>query len=274
MTTTADVATLSNWISHATRRLSHAGVPSPRHDAERLAAHGLGIRWGQLWARLDDAVHPDELEPLCGRRASGEPLGYILGSVEFFGLEITCGPGVLVPRPETETLVDVALELISGVSSPSVCDVGTGSGAVAIAIAVQRPDARVTGTDISADALAWAERNTSKHSCRVELVAGSIPGAAFDLVVSNPPYVPDGALVPADVAAEPPEAVFAGPRGDEMLVWLAEQAGAHKAMALEVGTPEQAASIEQVLARFGVTGIRNDHTDRPRVVWMRRRRPQ
>jgi release factor glutamine methyltransferase len=270
MTISAETLTLSEWLARATTRLSEAGCESPRFDAERLAAHGLGINWGGLWSRMRDEVDRPALDALCARRAIGEPLGYILGSVEFYGLDIACGPGALVPRPETETLVDVALELIADIPSPSVCDVGTGSGAIAIAIAARRADAHVVGTDTSDAALAWAERNVWAHSSNVTLMRGSIPRSGFDLVVSNPPYVAVGAPLPRDVMREPYEAVFAGSRGDEMLRWLVEEAPAHGAIALEVGTPDQAELIEQLLRAFGRTGIRQDNTDRPRVVWMRK----
>src|SRR5262249_14566314 len=125
MTISAETPALSDWIKRAATRV-------PRHEAERLAAHALGVGWSALWGRLDEPVDSDRLDALCERRANGEPLAYITGSVVFYGLEIACGPGVLVPRPETETLVDVALELIDGVREPSVFDVGTGTGAIAI----------------------------------------------------------------------------------------------------------------------------------------------
>ena len=270
MTIRSDAGTPAAWISLAATRLSAAGIVSPRHDAERLAAHALGVTWSGLWKRMLEPVDTAALDELCERRAGGEPLGYILGSVEFYGLEIACGRGVLVPRPETETLVDVALELIAGLTSPVVYDVGTGTGAVAIAIATRRRDARVFGTDVSTEALEWARRNAAAHGGAVTLVEGSMPRRGVDLVVSNPPYITDGTPLPRDVMAEPHEALFAGPRGDEMLVALAADAHRHKAVAFEVGTPAQADEVERLLARYGTTDIRSDHTGRPRVVCMRR----
>jgi len=207
---------------------------------------------------------------LLSRRLHGEPLAYIVGSVVFYGLEIGCGPGVLVPRPETETLVDVALELIAGVRAPKVCDVGTGTGCVAIAIARQRPDAIVQATDISLDALAWAKRNVARHAVDVELVHGSLPRRGCDLVVSNPPYIALGTKLPADLGAEPDEALFAGPRGDEMLLLLAEEAKRHRAAAFEVGTPDQADAMVSLLSQLGTAGVRDDHTNRPRCVWLKK----
>jgi release factor glutamine methyltransferase len=284
--TTSDLrvtTTLSAWVADATTQLQDAGSPSPRVEAERLAAHALGVSWSDLWSRMREEVDASTLDGVLSRRVRGEPLAYIEGAVVFCSLEIACGPGVLVPRPETETLVDVALELIAEVASPVVCDVGTGSGAIAIAIGKQRADAQVWATDISAGAIAWAERNARAHASNIEFGRGdllrSMPPrlrGGIDLVVSNPPYVPDGANLPADVGAEPPEALFAGPRGDEVLERLAREAPewltATGSLALEVGTPAQADRMASLLSRIGRTGIRRDATDRPRVVWMRRRR--
>src|SRR4029077_13473307 len=154
---TADLrvaSTLSAWIAEATERLRAAGSPSPRAEAERLAPHAMGVDGGDLGPRMSESVDSSVLAAPLSRRLNGEPLAYILGSVVFYGLEIECGPGVLVRGPEPETLVDVALELIAGVRAPKVCDVGTGTGCVAIAIATRRPDAIVRATDISLDALA------------------------------------------------------------------------------------------------------------------------
>ncbi|HYZ92480.1 MAG TPA: HemK/PrmC family methyltransferase [Actinomycetota bacterium] len=275
----ADALTLSGWLHDAEEVLRTAGCPSPRFDAERLAAHGLGLAWGDLWTRLRDELDPARLDGLLDRRRSGEPFGYIVGSVVFCGIEIECGPGVLVPRPETETLVDVALELIAERESPVVVDIGTGTGAVAIAIARARPDAEVWAADLSQDAVRYAERNVRGTNTRVRVVQGDLYDALptelerrCDLVVSNPPYVPLGAEVGFDVGAEPHEAVYAGPVGDEMLKRLADGAarwvsrGGH--IAYEIGSPSQ--GRYDLPEDFGPWTTRFDHTGRPRVVWARR----
>jgi release factor glutamine methyltransferase len=265
---------LSEWIARAASRLHATRAASPRADAERLAAHALGVSWSELWTRMESEVDAQSLDAVLVRRLSGEPLAYIEGSVVFHGIEIACGPGVLAPRPETETLVDVALELIDGVESPIVCDIGTGSGAVAVAVAAGRPDARVIATDISKRAIVWAERNA--HGRGIELRHGdlfaAIPGGLrgrIDLVVSNPPYVPDGADLPDDVMAEPHEALFAGPSGTDVLRRLAAETPAwlapNGALAAEVGTPEQAKWFCELVGGRIVA----DQTGRPRVVWMR-----
>lgn len=280
----ADDLTLTEWIRDAERLLARAGVASPRNDAERLAALGLGLEWRELWTRLrapiDDASR-SRLDDVLARRCSGEPLAYLVGSVVFCGAELVCGPGVLVPRPETETLVDVALELIAERRAPTVVDVGTGTGAIAIAIARARPDARVCATDVSPVALDYAARNVASTGVSVELLRGDLFFAlpddlsgAVDLVVSNPPYIPDDFALPADVLAEPLEALRAGSRGDEVLVRLVDGCASWLntggALAVEVGTPDQAASLTETLGNFAQTGVRDDGTGRPRVVWAKR----
>jgi release factor glutamine methyltransferase len=268
---------VSTWVDLACRRLGEAGVAAPRFDAERIAAHVYGLTWSELKQRLitgdlrEDKRH--ELEAALRRRLGGEPLAYIEGSRVFYGLELACGPGVLVPRPETETLVDVALELLEGVADPVVVDLGTGSGAIALAIASKRPDAEVIATDISEEALAYARRNAAALQLDVWFAAGDLYEAVpeevkgrVDLVVGNPPYVPDGAGLPADVHAEPRVAVFGGEIGNDLLEQVV--GGAHEwlreggAIALEIGEPYQTGVLPGAV-------VRNDHTDRPRVIWRR-----
>ena len=153
---------LDRWIRLATFRLAGAGIELARFEAERLAAHGIGVRWADVWTsrhRTIDVSVTAKLDRLVARRVSGEPLAYIEGSRGFYGLELACGPGVLVPRPETEVVVEVALDLIADLRDPCVVDIGTGSGAISLAIAPQRADAEVVATDLSEEALAYARRN-------------------------------------------------------------------------------------------------------------------
>jgi release factor glutamine methyltransferase len=269
---TTDIA---SWLRAATERLSEADVASPRFDAERLAAHALGVTWSDLWTREGELAENDvrELESTLRRRLAGEPLAYIEGSRVFYGLELECGPGVLVPRPETEVLVDVSLEMIDGVERPVVVDIGTGSGAIGLAIASKRPDAEVVATDVSAEALAYARRNAKKHSLDVwfgegdlfEAVPDTLRGRV-DVIVSNPPYVPDGAGVPNDVKSEPAVAVFGGEIGNDVLGRLVDGARTWLrtggALVLEIGEPYQADVMEGA-------EIRDDMTGRPRVIWRR-----
>ena len=265
------------WLGGASARLGAAGVMTPRFDAERLAAYALGVSWSDLVQRLDEPLDDptlSTLERVLARRAGGEPLAYIERVRGFYGLDLVCGPGVLVPRPETETVVDVALELIAGVTNPVVVDIGTGTGAIALAIASQRSDAEVVATDISDDALAYARANANALGLDVWFAPGDLFDAVpselrgrVDLVVSNPPYVRDGTDLPPDVRAEPAMALFAGPDGTDVLnrilanakAWLKPGGGA---IVLEIGDEEQARMV---------TGgeVRTDITGRPRVVWAR-----
>ncbi len=267
---------LRMWIGGASERLGHAGVMTPRFDAERLASYALGVRWSDLVLRLDDPLDESTLrtlERVLVRREGGEPLAYIERVRGFYGLDLACGPGVLVPRPETETLVDVALELIDGVTKPVVVDLGTGTGAIALAIASHRPDAEIVATDISDDALSYARANANALGSDVWFASGDLFDAVpdelrgrVDLLVSNPPYVRAGTELPPDVRAEPPIALFAGPDGTDVLERIVSGAPAWMkpggAIVLEIGDGSQASMV---------TGgeVRMDLAGRPRVVWAR-----
>jgi release factor glutamine methyltransferase len=180
-------------VREAERQLAEAGVPTPRADAELIVAHTLGLSRSALYA----AARPVEAEPLralLDRRLQREPLAYVLGEWGFRRLTLAVDARVLVPRPETEMVVERCLTLLGELESPRVLDVGTGSGAIALAVADEHPGARVIGVDISAEALAVARANARRHGLddRVafrhgDLLAG-LPGP-FDLVASNPPYV-------------------------------------------------------------------------------------
>jgi release factor glutamine methyltransferase len=264
------------WVGGASARLGSAGVMAPRFDSERLAAHVLGVSWSDLMLRLDeplDASTLRTLERVLARRAAGEPLAYIEGVRGFYGLELGCGPGALVPRPETETVVDVVLELIADVPSPVVVDIGTGTGAIALAIASQRSDAEVVATDISDDALAYARDNAKALGLDVWFAHGDLFDAVpdelrgrVDLIASNPPYVREGAELPPDVRAEPDVALFAGADGTDVLRRIAAGAGGWLkrggALVLEIGDAEQACIVPNGT-------VCNDLTGRPRVVWTR-----
>ncbi len=280
----AEATTLSSLVRDATERLSAAGIASARWESERLVAHALGIDWGEIWVRLREEAGEQtsrKLDESVRRRAAGEPLAYILCSTIFFGREIAVGPGVLVPRPETETLVEAALDLVADLPDPHIVDVGTGSGAVAIALAFERSGAEVWGTDISEHALEWAERNVRSAGVDVRLVAGdlfqAIPDGmrgGFDLVVSNPPYIAEGTDLPADVRAEPDRALFAGSDGNDVLLRLARESAAWLrnggCLAVEVGRPEQADTVIDALASWRDVAVREDRAGRPRVVTARR----
>ena len=181
------------------RLLASAAQTIDRRDAELLLAAATARTRTQLIAFAREPV-PDaavaRFEALCARRAAGEPVAYLLGRREFWSLEFEVGPAVLVPRPETELLVERALALVTAPAA-SVADLGTGSGAIAIAIATERPLWRLVATDTSADALALARRNGDKLAAgRVEFLRGDwfapLAGRRFDALLSNPPYIAAG----------------------------------------------------------------------------------
>ena len=194
-------------VKDAAATLAAAGVPAPEWDAERLLRHVLGWDRAALVANPDRVVPEPEAErfrALVRRRASREPLQYILGTQAFWKHEFLVTPAVLIPRPETELLVETSLELLKDVERPLIVDVGTGSGCIALSLAAERPDAEVHAIDISAPALAVARENARRlglegrvafhHGDLLEPVAHL--AGRIDLVVSNPPYVdPDGPRV-------------------------------------------------------------------------------
>ena len=192
--------TVREAIAEAERRLAAAGVDTPRVDAELLVAHVLGVSRTQLYADLDREV--DGLEPLLVRREAREPLAYVLGEWGFRRLTLKTDARALVPRPETEIVVERALALLDGAPAPRVLDVGVGSGAIALALKDERPDAHVTGVDESEAALALARENAARLGLDVDLRVGGLEAAqdGWDLVVSNPPYVEHARRPPAGAA--------------------------------------------------------------------------
>jgi release factor glutamine methyltransferase len=230
------VSTIRELLGPARTYLEGKGVPSPKLDAEYLLAHVLGVPRLELYLDHDRPLELAEvaaLRELIRRRGRREPLAYVLGSWSFYGLELHCDARALVPRPETEILVERCLALLSGAERPAIADVGTGTGAIALALASRLPEASVTAIDISPDALALAAENAALNGLaeRVELLQGDLlaPVAErqFDLIASNPPYVAEGESVDTEVAAyEPPQAVFAADEGRAIHKRLAADAAA------------------------------------------------
>lgn len=235
-TTSAD--DIGGWLRRA-RALLTPVSESPALDAELLLARALGRDRSWLLAHRDEPPDADALaqaEAWLARRAAGEPLAYITGIREFWSLEFNVTPAVLIPRPDTEILVERALELIPAGQPCRVADLGTGSGAIAIAIASERAAAEVTATDESEEALAVARRNAARLvPGRIRFVAGdwfaALGGERFDLVVSNPPYVAeaDPALADAAIACEPRRALAAGADGLDDIRRIAAALPAHLA---------------------------------------------
>jgi release factor glutamine methyltransferase len=220
--------------------LSEHGSPTPRLDAELLIGHALGLPRIELYTNFDRPLDEPELAAcrvLLERRGRREPVAYILGRWGFHGLDLAVDGRVLVPRPETEVLVERCLALLDGLRAPRFADVGTGSGAIALAVKAARPDASVTATDVSADALAVARTNAAALGLEVELVETDLLAGVegrFAVVASNPPYIGEGemaALEPEVAEYEPRLATVAGPSGTEVLERLVAAAPA----ALEPG---------------------------------------
>jgi release factor glutamine methyltransferase len=236
--------------------LLHA-LARPQTDRAWLLAHDGDA--------LDGAVQRKFLA-LAQRRAAGEPLAYLVGTKEFFGMTLQVDARVLVPRPDTETLVQWALDCAADLSAPTLLDLGTGSGAIALALQQQRPDAQVTAVDASADALAVARANATRLALPVRFVQGHwLDGmeGQFDVIASNPPYVADGDPHLAALAHEPLQALTAGADGLDDLRAIVAQAAAHLRpggwLLLEHGY-NQAAAVRALLvaAGFGAVQSRTD----------------
>ena len=208
---------LADAVREATDVLAEAGVPSPRADAELLAEHLLGVGLGRLRAlMLGDTPAPDGYRELIAERARRIPLQHITGVAHFRYLELAVGPGVFIPRPETESVVQLVIDRLQGQARPKVVDLGTGSGAIAGSIALEVPGAEVHAVEFSEFAHAWAARNLLPLG--VHLVRGDLRDAlpehngTFDVVVSNPPYIPAEAVPnePEVALHDPPEALYGG----------------------------------------------------------------
>lgn len=208
---------LADAVREGTAVLAAAGVPSPRADAELLAEHLLGVGLGRLRAlMLGDTAAPDGYDELIAERARRIPLQHITGTAHFRYLELAVGPGVFIPRPETESVVQLVIDRLRGQAHPKVVDLGTGSGAIAGSIAHEVPGAEVHAVEFSEFAHAWAARNLLPLG--VHLVRGDLRDAlpehngTFDVVVSNPPYIPAEAVPnePEVALHDPPEALYGG----------------------------------------------------------------
>jgi len=275
------VLELLRWTS---QHFGSLGIETARLDAECLLAFALGVDRLKLYVDFDKPVSRDEragFRALVRRRADERvPVALLLGHKEFWSLSLRMAPGVLIPRPETERLVEVALDLFPDPDAElNILDLGTGSGAIALALASERPRARVTASDASPRALDAARANAASLGLgeRVRFLAGRwfepVRGERFDLVVSNPPYVAESArqsLAP-ELAHEPPEALFAGPDGLSDLRELCAGVGAVLApgggFALEISS-EQAGPVADWCREAGLLDVvvSRDLANRPRVV--------
>ena len=234
------MTTLREEMAGATASLAEVGCESPRLDAELLLAHVLGVGRAELVIRGGEEAGADDRTrylALLTRRAKREPIAYILGHRDFRHLTLAVDPRVLIPRPETEFLVEVGLTLEDGLR---VADVGTGSGAVALALKHERPDLELVGVDISSGALSVARMNAQRLGLEVEWAeADLLDGISCEAVLANLPYIADDDLLPPEVALyEPPRALLGGKDGLDLVRRLIEQVGQRPGVmlvALEIG---------------------------------------
>lgn len=268
---------IADAITATTARLQ-AVSESARLDAEILIARAIDMPRSYLFAHPEDELDErayGRLEDTVQRRMSGEPMAYISGFKEFWSLELMVTPATLVPRPETEILVDRALREIPRNADWPILDLGTGSGAIALAIASDRPLCMITATDISADALAVAEQNARQlQLCNLEFLRGDwiapVAGRTFRIIASNPPYVREGDPYLEALQAEPSLALTAGPRGLEAIETLARDCrsiiDAEGMLFVEHGAGQREA-VADILATYGWQSIRcyDDLAGLPRV---------
>jgi release factor glutamine methyltransferase len=273
------VSLLLDEIRRAAARLAEAEVDSPRADAEQLAAHVHGVGRGELHMVPDDAFDV-RFWAAVDRRAAREPLQHITGEAHFRYLELSIGPGVFAPRPETEVVTGWAIDWLreTGSAAPVAADLGTGSAAIALSIALEVPGAVVHAVEADPLALSFAEQNVAAYrdrepraGRRVRLTGADLATAlreldgTVDLVISNPPYIPLGSSVPPEVAEyDPPSALWSGADGLEAI--RAVQAAARRllrlggAVAVEHGAP-QGDAVRQVFASAGGWRLITQHQD-------------
>jgi release factor glutamine methyltransferase len=278
------VRRLLEWTEEFLRK---KGVESARLEAQILLAHSLGCKKIDLYVRHEEEPAEDKrtaFREMIKKRAEGMPVAYLVGHREFYSLEFAVTPAVLIPRPETETLVMEGLRRLKPLAAPRVLDVGTGSGAVAVAIAKQHKTAQLVSVDVSADALAVAAGNAQKHGVadRVTFVEGDlfapVAGQRFDLIVSNPPYIAAAEFPSLDIGIrdfEPRAALDGGPDGLDFYRRIAAQAADYLSpggtVLVEIGATQDVAVRELFAARLELGPTYKDAAGRPRVVAAARR---
>ena len=282
--------TIGRLLEWTEKFLAEKGVEFPRLDAQVLLAHALGCKridlYGLRYGDLASEEVRQKFRALIRQRIEGCPVAYLVGRKEFFSLEFEVNPSVLIPRPDTECIVMECLRLARAFAEARVLDVGTGSGAIAIAVAKHHKGARVTATDVSAEALAVAQRNAARHEVadRMRFLHGDLfapipAGERFEFVLSNPPYIAreDFPKLPAGVRDyEPRLALDGGPGGFEVFDRLVEQAPDYVVpggyLLVEIGAPQEAQARERLSALHGFELAKTilDGSGHPRVLRARR----
>jgi release factor glutamine methyltransferase len=275
--------TVLDVLQATTAYLKKRNVENPRLNAEHLMAHALGRKRIELYLDFERALTETELAPLRGlvkRRSEGEPLQHLLGTVEFCGLTFLCDKRALVPRPETEQLVELVETRIEN-RELRIVDVGTGSGVIALSLAAKMPEAQVLGVDVSEDALALAQENAARLNLseRVQFLKSrlleNIEGA-FDLIVANLPYVSiqDRHTLSLEVLHDPEVALFAGAQGDELVSELIDQARFRLRpgglLALEIGLGQSEALLSALAEKnYRDISSKNDYNGVTRFLFAR-----
>ncbi|MFM8682706.1 MAG: peptide chain release factor N(5)-glutamine methyltransferase [Chthoniobacterales bacterium] len=259
--------------------LAERGVENPRLNAEHLLAHALGLKRMELYLQFDRQLTEAERAPLretVKRRGAREPLQHILGTAEFHGRTFACDKRALIPRPETEQLVEIALEMAKGKAAPKILDVGTGSGVIAITLALELTAAEVHAADLSPGALALAAENAARHGLTDHIAfhqADLLPPGEikFDLIIANLPYIPSGeiASLSPEVRHDPLSALDGGPDGLDLVRRLIDavpdRLAPGGALLLELGAG-QADAVNTLLAdrKFRDISVRSDYQNIPR----------
>ncbi len=292
-----EVWTIQKLLNSTTEQLAQSGIDAPRLSAELLLSYVLGLKRIELYTQFDKVVSKEQLgrlRELVERASRDEPIAYIVGKTEFYSLELEVAPECMIPRPETELLVERAVEFLRIRSGKQlVCDLCTGSGCVAVAIAKNYAGAEITATDISDAALRVAARNVEKHGLndRVKLLCGDLfepivpelDAGGFDLIVCNPPYVSSEEFERLGKNVrdyEPKSALFGGDDGLDICRRVIEKADgflkADAALMLEVGY-SQGPAVRQLLAEkgcFGQIAIEKDFQGNDRILIGKKQQPE
>jgi release factor glutamine methyltransferase len=287
MIMTSEAWTVRRLLEWTEDFLRKKGVESARLEAQILLAHTLGCKKIDLYVRHEEEPAEEKkaaFREMIRRRADGMPVAYLVGYREFYSLSFAVSPDVLIPRPETETLVVQALGVLGPLAGPRVLELGTGSGCIAVALARQHKTAQLTAIDVSPAAVELATANAAKHGVadRVSFVQGDlfapVAGQTFDVIVSNPPYIADDEFATLDRGVrefEPRAALAGGPDGLAFYRRIAAEAGRFLnpggTVLVEIGATQESAVRELFETHIGPSKTFSDAAGRPRVVMARAR---